>query len=356
MILRVLNYLVLIFLLSACSGPGYYLQAASGQWKLMQARQEVESLLSNPSTPPALAAHLQAAGQIREFAQNELDLPANGNYSSYVEVEGDALLWNVVATEEFSLQPKTWCFLVAGCVPYRGFFKLQKAEDSASYLQNKGMDVYISPAAAFSSLGWFNDPLLSTMFSGSEIRLAAFLFHELAHQRLYLKADGLFNEGYARFVEETGIRAWLISNQRQNELLHWQQLQDANRDFTELIGAVRTELSGVYQSNETVIRKRKLKADIFNSLSNSYVHLSKDKWQGRRYYSDWFEAPLNNAKLALYNTYESSHCAFKDLLDRAGGNLREFHRLAEQKSRLKKDDREKWLKQKCLTIASQDDL
>jgi predicted aminopeptidase len=218
------------------------------------------------------------------------------------------------------------------------------------------MDVYISPAAAFSSLGWFNDPLLSTMFSGSEIRLAAFLFHELAHQRLYLKDDGLFNEGYASFVEETGVRAWLTSSQRQNDLLHWQQLQDANRDFTELIGKVRTELSDVYQSNETVVRKRQLKADIFRSLSNSYKRLSEEKWHGKRYYSTWFEPPLNNAKLALYNTYESSHCAFKGLLDTAGGNLREFHRLAEQKSRLQKDDREKWLKQKCLNIAPKDDL
>ncbi len=123
-------------------------------------------------------------------------------------------MWNVVATGEFSLEPKKWCFPVAGCVPYRGFFKQQKARESAARLAGKGMDVIVSPATAYSSLGWFNDPLLSTMFSGSDTRLAAYLFHELAHQRLYIKHDGLFNEGYASFVEETGVRAWLELNQQ----------------------------------------------------------------------------------------------------------------------------------------------
>ena len=338
MISRVTIYIVLIAFLAACSGPGYYLQAVSGQWRLMHSRQDIQSLLDNPATSSELAADLVAA---------ELDLPSNGSYSSYVEVDGDALVWNVVATEEFSLEAKKWCFPVAGCVPYRGFFKQQKAKDSAAQLRKKGMDVFVSPAAAYSSLGWFNDPLLSTMVSGSDIRLAAYLFHELAHQRLYITGDGLFNEGYASFVEETAIKLWLESNQRQDELFQWQRLQNASKDFQKLIGEVRYDLADIYHSDKPETIKRQQKAEVFQSFSDSYEQLSTEKWNGKRYYASWFEGPVNNARLALYNTYEGSHCAFQELFDQAKGDLPEFHRLAEQKSRLQIADRAVWLKRTC---------
>ena len=351
MIGRCFIYLGLMCLVSACSGPGYYLQAVSGQWKLLHAREDVQSILNDPATSPELAKQLKSARQIKVFAHSSLDLPSNGSYSSYVKVDGDALVWNVVATEEFSLQPQQWCFLVAGCVPYRGFFKQRKASESAERLRKKGKDVFVSPAVAYSSLGWFNDPLLSTMFSNSDVRLAAYLFHELAHQRLYLKGDGVFNEGYASFVEETGVKAWLEFHHRLDELLQWQQLQKAQRDFTDLIAEVRLELAGLYDSSQTDIHKREQKAEIFHSFFTSYEQLSAQKWQGNRYYDNWFEDPPNNAKLALYNTYQSSRCAFRQLLEKADGELREFHRLAQQKSRLPKEERKQWLEQTCIGIS-----
>lgn len=351
MIYRFLICLLLISVLAACSGPGYYVQAISGQLKLMHARQDIQSLLSDPATTAELATQLTTAEQIKTFAQSALDLPSNGSYSSYVEVDGDALVWNVVATPEFSFAPKKWCFPVAGCVPYRGFFKQKKADGSALRLLNKGMDVIVSPATAYSSLGWFKDPLLSTMLSGSDVRLAAYLFHELAHQRLYVKNDGLFNEGYASFVEERGITAWLVFDQRHADLQNWQQLQNASEDFRDLVRQVRSELIDVYLSGRTPEAKRRQKEDIYDSLLISLEELRNDKWQGKRYYRSWFEGPLNNAKLALYNTYEGSRCAFQQLWDTAEGNPRQFHALAEEKSKLQKDERDKWLKQSCQTIA-----
>lgn len=350
MIFRLLVYPVLILFCTACSGPGYYIQAFSGQWKLMHARQDVQSLLDNPETSPELSADLRTANQIRAFADSTLYLPSNNSYSSYVEVDGEAVVWNVIATEEFSLQPRKWCFPIAGCVPYRGFFKQQKALEFAAGLSTKGMDVYVSPAAAYSTLGWFNDPLLSTMLSGSDIHLAAYLFHELAHQRLYIKGDGQFNEAYASFVEQTGVMAWLESKQRQDEILQWQQLQNASGEFTDLIREVHNELAGLYQSKQAETIKREQKAEIFLGFLSSYERLSVEKWHGRRYYNSWFKDPLNNAKLALYDTYEGSQCAFKGLLNQAEGNLREFHRMAEQKSKLQKNKREQWLKQSCDTF------
>jgi predicted aminopeptidase len=342
---------VLLGMQSACSGPAYYMQAVSGQLKLMHARQDIDSLLHDPDTSPKLAKQLKLAGQIKLFAKDSLDLPSDGSYTSYVAVDGDALVWNVVATEEFSLKARKWCFPVAGCVPYRGFFKQQKAQDSAAKLLKKGMDVHISPAAAYSSLGWFNDPLLSTMLSGSEVRLAAYLFHELAHQRLYVKDDGQFNESYASFVEETGLKTWLEASQRQNELKQWQQAQMAAEDFRSLIEHARNQLNDLYQSDKPEPEKRLLKAAVFKSFSASLEELRNEKWQGKHYYASWSEKPLNNARFALYSTYEGSYCAFQRLWLEAGGNAKQFHRLAEQKSKLDKEQRTQWLKQTCPAIA-----
>ena len=352
MILR----LLLVLSLGACSSPAYYLQAMSGQKKLMQSRQDIQSLLDDPATSTELVGHLQTSEEIKAFAQSRLELPVDDSYSSYVKVDGEALVWNVVATGEFSLQPKKWCFPVAGCVPYRGYFNQEKAIKSADRLRDKGMDVIVSPAAAYSSLGWFKDPLLSTMFSGSDSRLAAFLFHELAHQRLYLKGDGSFNEGYANFVEETGVRLWLEFNQQEDELQSWLQLRQVSTDFSSLVGRARKHLADLYSSHETDSIMRSGKADAFARLKSDYQQLSDEKWQGKRYYASWFEEPLNNARLALYNTYEGSFCAFQGLWGKSGGDWQKFHLLAEQKSKLPKEQRQNWLEQTCLGIASQTDL
>jgi len=348
--------LLLVLCLSACSSPAYYLQAMSGQKKLMQSRQNIRSVLDDPATSDELAGQLKTAEQIKAFAQSELGLPVEDNYSSYVEVEGEALVWNVIATREFSLEPKKWCFPVAGCVPYRGYFERQKAQDSADRLSRKGMDVIVSPAAAYSSLGWFKDPLLSTMLSGSDTRLAAYLFHELAHQRLYVKNDGLFNEGYASYVEEAGVRTWLEFRNQPDQLQNWLKLQQVSKDFSSLVGNTRGELTSLYLSQQPEDIMRKKKSEIFTRFESGYQRLSDEKWEGKDYYAKWFKEPLNNARLALYNTYEGSHCAFQRLWDHGGGNWQKFHQLAEQKSRLPKERRTEWLKQPCIQIAPQVNL
>jgi predicted aminopeptidase len=354
MIFRALSILGLSLFLVACSGPAYYLQAIKGQWKLIHARQDVQMLLDSAGSTAALVEDLQTANKILVFAENELGLSADKSYTSYVELDADALVWNVVATKEFSLEAKNWCFIVAGCVPYRGFFEQSKAETSAMRLRNKSMDVLVAPAAAYSTLGWFQDPLLSSMFSGSDARLAAYLFHELAHQRLYMKDDGQFNEGYASFVEETGLRAWLILNQQQDELKNWQKGQMARTEFSLLVAEVQEELGNLYRSDQSDAIKRQAKAAAFKAFSLSYEQLRETNWHGRGYYASWFEEPVNNARLALFSTYEGSHCAFQGLLDQAQGDLQVFHQLAVQKSRTEKDERQRWLNQPCSSITSTD--
>jgi predicted aminopeptidase len=343
MILHLLRVLLLCALVTACSGPGYYFQAMSGQWKLLHAREDIDTLIRDPETDPELTADLKVAGQIKSFAKDRLDLPGGESYTSFVQVDGEALVWNVVATEEFSLAAKKWCFPIAGCVPYRGYFKSQTANEFAERLQNRGMDVVVTPAAAYSTLGWFDDPLLSTMLNGSETRLAAYLFHELAHQRIYVKNDGAFNEGYASFVEEAGVLLWLESNDRQAELNEWLQLDKASADFSELVAGTRDRLAELYAEQVTEENMRKQKAAIFREFTRGHEQLASKKWQGRMYYGSWLDEPLNNARLALFGTYEGSRCAFRRLWEQSGKRPEEFHQLAEQKSRLEKSRRQEWL-------------
>jgi len=344
--------MILVVFLAGCSGPGYYMQAISGQWKLMHARQDVRALLDDPSSSPELVENLESARQIIEFAETMLDLPANGSYSSYVELDDEVIAWNVIATGEFSLIPKKWCFPVAGCVPYRGFFEQQKAQKSATKLRNKGMDVHVSAATAYSTLGKFRDPLLSSMFTGSDTRLAAYLFHELAHQRLYIKGDGRFNESYASFVEQAGVLARLQARQQPSELQRWQHLQEVERDFTSLVGETREKLADLYSKDVSESAMRQQKSGILAGHVSSHKELIRNKWAGEHYFSTWIEEPVNNARLALFSTYQSGRCAFQSLMEKAAGNMPEFHRLAMQQAELKKEQRDKWLNQSCTVIAS----
>lgn len=352
----VLRLLLGAVFLTACSGPGYYTQAISGQWKLSHARQPVSELKADPETDAALRQRLQTAAKIIDFAESRLDLKANGSYSSYVDLKRDAVTWNVIATPVYSLKPKKWCFLIAGCFPYRGFFKQSAAQKSADRFADRGWDVYVSPATAYSTLGKFKDPLLSTMFKGSDVRLAAYLFHELAHQRVYVKDDGRFNENYASFVEQAGISAWLEANDQSEELQKWLEMQQVEKQFAAFIKPFRVELTVLYESAKTDQQKALQKADIFDRLQNEYQKMVTSKWQGQDFYRRWFESPLNNARLALFDTYDGGQCAFEHLYDAAQRNMMEFNRLAREQAKLSKQERDSWLNQACPVVAPATDL
>jgi predicted aminopeptidase len=194
---------------AGCTSISYYAQSLKGHVEIMAARQDVGELIDDPSTPGTLRARMASASAIRQFAIDELALPDNNSYRSYVNVGRDAVTWAIIAAPEFSLTPRTWCFPVFGCVPYRGYFSKRSAIETAVELQRQGLDVYVTGITAYSTLGWSSDPLLSTMLSQDETYLAGLVFHELAHQRVYVKDDSAFNEAFAVAVETTGVRKWL---------------------------------------------------------------------------------------------------------------------------------------------------
>lgn len=354
--LNPLMLLVLLLQLTACAAPSYYAQAISGHFKLMREREKIETILAAGDVEPELARELQLARQMRDFGISELGLEAGDSYTQFVETGQQAVTWNVIAAPEFSLQPRTWCFPASGCVAYRGYFKQQAADKYAEKLAQKTFDVTVSPAIAYSTLGWFDDPLLDTMLQYNDEQLAAFLFHELAHQQLYVKGDTAFNEAYASFIEQTGVSLWLKSNDREDQLELWQARQQASRDFTQLLLETRLQLANVYSSNADDADKRARKTILFKDLEDNYQSMVKDDWDGHSYYSGWFSRSLNNARLALIDSYQGGVCAFTTLYHSVDGDMAHFQQLSAEKARLNNELRREWLNQPCGVIASEGNL
>jgi len=354
--MRRLFLAITVFHLAACAAPSYYAQAISGHRELMRQRKDIAEILDSGSASPELAQRLELAVEIRAFAVAQLHLPDTGSFTQFVETGREAVTWNVVAAPEFSLTPKRWCFLVSGCVPYRGYFKLQDAERFAARLAADGFDTAVSPVVAYSTLGWFDDPLLDTMFRYGDEQLAAVIFHEMAHQELYVSGDALFNESYASFVEETGLRLWLEKSGRENRLPDWLKLQHAGAQFNELLQETRAQLSAIYASGQPEENLREAKLAAFETLRTDYRSLVAEQWDGHSYFAALFARELNNASLALVNSYRGGSCAFAALYREAGRDMARFQQLAAAKARLGKEQRRTWLDQPCEVIASGGDL
>jgi len=344
------------FQLGGCAAPSYYSQAISGHLGLMNKRQDIDTILEADSIDPELARELELSVEIREFAVTQLYLPDNDSYTQFVRTGQDAVTWNVVAAPEFSLEPRNWCFMVSGCVPYRGYFKIESAEKFARKLAQDGFDTSVSPAIAYSTLGWFDDPLLDTMFQYSDEQLAAFIFHELAHQQLYVKGDTAFNEAYASFVEETGVRLWLENTGRLEQLPDWLKLEKAALQFNALLQDSVARLNTLYASGLPEDQMRENKSAVFGDLREAYRSLVDTQWRGRSYYEALLSRELNNARLALINSYQGGTCAFEKLFAEAGEDIARFHQLAIEQAALGSEQRSSWLNQPCEAIASNGDL
>ena len=353
---RVLLAGLALLALAGCASPAYYVQATAGHFELMRQRESITDLLGDPRTDPVLAARLRTATAARQFAIDELGLPDAGGYTRFVETGRDAVTWNVVAAPEFSLEPRDWCFPVSGCVPYRGYFDPADAERFAASQRRRGYDVTVSPALAYSTLGWFEDPLLDTMLQYSDAQLATILFHEMAHVRLWVRGDAAFNEAFASFVGARGLQRWLASRGEDDRLAAWRRSRRAAHEFRALLESVRSELQSVYESAAAEDTMRAAKDAAFDRLHARYRALVQDHWDGKDYFAGWFRNDPNNASLALTRTYAGGQCAFGELFTESGADFRRFYRLADSRAALAPDDRRAWLERPCPAIASAGDL
>lgn len=313
--------------LALSSDLGYYAQAIQGHVKILLARRPIDQLLAEPSTPAALQQRLRLVLEIRDFASRELQLPENSSYRSYADIQRAAVVTNVIAAPEFSLQPLTWCFPFAGCVSYRGYYDPLTAERFAASLREQGYETDLYGVSAYSTLGWFDDPVLNTFIDWPEAALAGQIFHELAHQQLYVKDDSSFNEAFAEVVEAEGVKRWL-ARKGQLPLPAITERQERQQAFTELLLQSRRELETLYTSGQSAEVMRVGKKIIFSELRQRYQLLRDEQWQGYSGFDRWFERPANNARLAAVATYHDRKPSFLTLLQRADGDLGRFYQEA----------------------------
>jgi predicted aminopeptidase len=319
-VLRLLSLLLAANFLAGC----YLIQAAAGQMEIVAKRKPIDALIASRTTPEPLRRRLEYVSDARTFAVNELGLPDNKSYRSYADLERPYVVWNVFATDEFSVEPRRWCFPIAGCVVYRGYFDQERAESYARSLRFGGHDASVGGVAAYSTLGHFDDPILNTMLVWNDVQLAGTLFHELAHQVIYVPGDSEFNESFATVVEEAGLERWLTLRGRVQEMRIWYAQRERGEQFIGLLLAARERLRNLYAEKlpDDVTRDRK-QAE-FGRLKFEYTQL-KAKWNGYAGYDRWFDRALNNAHLVSAATYHGCLPKFRELLRSHDGDLRKFY-------------------------------
>jgi len=324
-------------LLAGCSNFGYYMQSIDGQMKVLRARQPIADMIADPATPPALKHKLERALAIRDFASRELLLPDNRSYRSYADLKRQFVVWNVFAAAEFSIEPREWCFLIAGCVGYRGYFAQAKAEDFARGLRGEGLDVFVGGVPAYSTLGWFDDPVLNTFINYPEYEIARLIFHELAHQMLYVKGDSEFNESFAVTVETEGVKRWLAHDGDVNMRADFDHAQQRRTQFLDLVHVYRDRLAALYRSRAAPEEMRARKADAFADMQRDYAQL-KLQWGGYAGYDRFFDG-VNNAHLASVAIYNALVPQFQQILAGHNGDLAAFYAEVKALAALDKDGR-----------------
>jgi predicted aminopeptidase len=324
-------------LVGGCSQLGYFVQAAHGEFTLLSEAKPIDDWLASPETSETLRIKLAKVKEIRRFAAKELGLPDNNTFTTYADLKRPYVMWNVVATPELSLKPVQWCFPIAGCVDYRGYYSKDDAQAFAQELRSEHYDVEVSGVPAYSTLGWFNDPVLSTFIKYPEGEVARMVFHELAHQVVYAPGDSQFNESFAVSVEEAGVERWMSTHGDDKMRKAYADYERRKQDFLALLLKHRKLLEENYKRDATDADKRKVKAEIFQSIKDEYQVL-KASWGGYSGYDRWFAEPLSNAHLAAIATYHDFVPGFRALMAQYK-DMRDFYAAVRNLSTLDKEAR-----------------
>lgn len=311
--------------LTGCGNIAYYAQAVGGHLEVMRTTRQIDNIVRDPATVPGLRRQLTEVGQIRDFASGELGLPDNDSYRSYADLGRPFVVWNVFAAPEFSLEAKRWCMLLVGCVNYRGYYAREDAERVAAKLRKDGYDVYVGGVAAYSTLGWFADPVLNTFMVRGKLEVARILFHELAHQIVFVKGDTSFNESFATAVENEGLRRWTATQAATGLRAVFETNRMRKTALAGLLRDYRKKFQALYAIKRDADQQRRAKAELFDALRRDYAAL-KAGWGGYAGYDRIFGADLNNARLVSFSLYTEWLAAFEVILDQEQRDLPRFYR------------------------------
>jgi predicted aminopeptidase len=355
--LIVVALVAVVAVVSGCRTLKFYGQAIKGQFQIFANQEPVEKMIDDPATSADLKNQLELLQRLRQFAADELKLPVDGHYQKYVDVGRPFVVWNVQAARQFSLEPKTWWYPLVGRLEYRGYFSERGARDLAKALERKGYDVYVGGVEAYSTLGWFKDPVLNTFVFQDEPELAEVVFHELGHQRLFARGDTDFNEAFATVVGQEGARRWLRSQGNTNAYEAYVVSLRRNSQFVRLIMNTRARLAKAYGDerdadgklkaaksppatfSDLLDRKREVSAEL-----RAHYQLMKAEWGGYDGYDGWFARELNNARLNTIANYYDYVPGFEALLALKGDDMKRFYAAAEELSRKPRDERHQWLR------------
>jgi predicted aminopeptidase len=335
--LRILILAGIGFVLSGC-GTVYVAQAAKGQFQILKERRPIDRVIADPESDPILRRRLETVREAREFASAELGLPNNKSYRTYADLGREFVVWSVVATPEFSVEPREWCFPIVGCVEYRGYFREASAEKFAARLRAEGLDTIIGGVPAYSTLGKFNDPVMNTMMTYGDDELASILFHELSHQLVYIPDDSSFNEAFAVAVEREGLTRWLRTHGREADLGKYLKRRERQAAGIRVVRRYREELSALYRLPLPEAEMRARKAEVFARLRTEVRDLDSRHGIQSRFAEELAGLP-NNARLASFATYYECVPGFERLLAEHDHDLERFYAAAREIAKLPRNER-----------------
>lgn len=352
---------------TGCNTIGYYKQAAGGQYQILARQEPIPKVLARTNTTGKLREQLQLVLELRQFAESELHLKTDGHYAKYADLKRPHVVWNVYAAPAFSMEPKRWWYPIVGSLKYRGFFSEQDARECAARLEKDGYDVYVGGVDAYSTLGFFKDPVLNTFVYDKPADLAETLFHELAHQRLFAKGDTEFNEAFATAVGEEGVRRWIAKHGTATMRAEYDADLQRKEQFVALVLRARDRLKQLYgepdefdangnrkkvqpkvRTPEEQLALREKKDEVFAKLRAEYAEL-KESWGGYTGYDGWFKRPINNARLNTIATYYTLVPAFQQLIAKHDGDLQKFFTESKEVAAAPKQERH----QRLATVANE---
>lgn len=340
--LKLRIFLLLLPLLTGCANLGYYWHTAKGHLAIMDKRVDIDDLIQNPETDAKLRQRLELVKEIRQFSIERLALPESDSYTSFAQLDRPYALQNLFAAPEFSTQLVTWCYPFAGCTTYRGFYEQHRLDDFVEGLKIDNHDIHIGRVPAYSTLGWFDDPVLSSFINWPDHRLAGLLFHELTHQKVYVDDDSKFNESLATAVQQVGIRLWLLAHGENDNLDQFNRSLLYRRDVVLLIEDTRDQLSDMYKNEESSESKRLQKQQVLMRLREKYEDVATAH-NYRDGFANWFSSELNNAKLASVSTYNALVPAFVKMIEAQDNDFDAFFEYVQTIGDLNKDKRDSCL-------------
>jgi predicted aminopeptidase len=320
--------LAAVSVLSSCQTLRFYGQAVAGQMEIFQKSRPISKVLADSATTPSLQQQLRAVQGIRQFASDHLSLPGDQSYGTYADLGRPHVVWVLYAAPEFSLTAKTWHYPAIGEMDYRGYFHEQDTKAFAAELKSQGYDVFIGGVDAYSTLGWFHDPVLNTFIRYPAVDLAETLFHELTHRKVFRRGDTVFNESLANTVAEEGVKRWLRHQGRLADLKNYEQRLIRRRQFYQQIDRTRAALEALYASATSETSKRDEKKRLLAKLRDDFRELRR-RWGGHGL-EGWLREDLNNGHLISLKLYAEKMPIFQKLLSDCGGDLDDFFRKVGQ--------------------------